>query len=290
MAYQYIYQITAMPCLGIQNRKDEGMDVELLSQLQSVETNMLADIDQFCTENKIEYTLGYGTLLGAVRHGGPIPWDDDVDICMTRLNYEKFIKLWKESNNQDYYLQEEGPHTLSDINHAKIRKNHTLLATDNEMKESGHHGIWIDVFAMDKIPNDKKLRKKLLFWAKIRLVYTRNYPLTRNGKILEIISKIMLAVPKPVKRLLRNYSEEYVVKYKELDKNYNIICLAAPALLKEFYPENIMDYFIDMNYLEHKFKVVADYDKMLTIRYGNYMKYPPIEKQVCTHNPTYIQL
>lgn len=266
------------------------MDRELLKQVQNIETNMLEMVDRFCKEHQINYTLGYGTLLGAVRHKGPIPWDDDVDICMMRNDYNRFMELWKVANIEGYYLQETGRNSESNINHAKIKKNGTVLASDRDFANNEHHGIWIDIFAMDKIPIDIKLRKRMLFWAKIRIIFTRNYPLKKNGKLMEILSKMILMIPKPVKKALKNYAEDYIEQYKNMEKDYEIINLAAPFLLKEFYPKGIMSNFIDIDYDGHQFKAVSDYVRMLTIRYGNYMKLPPEEERVCTHNPTHVQL
>lgn len=265
------------------------METEMLRKLQDVETDMLVVVDEFCRRNSIKYSLAYGTLLGAVRHHGPIPWDDDVDICMMRADYERFILLWKESGMDGYYLQETGKNTSSNINHAKIRKNNTVLASDEEFIMGGHQGIWIDVFAMDKIPNNKKLQKKMLFWAKIRLVYTRDYPLKNKGKFLYLLSKMMLMLPKSAKKWLRNYSEDYVTQYKNWESGYRVIGLAAPVSLGELYPENIMDEFVELDYCGHKLLVVKQYDKMLKIAYGNYMEMPPVEERICRHNPTHVQ-
>ena len=73
------------------------MDDKTLKKLQSVETEILVAFDKFCTEHDIKYSLYAGTALGAVRHGGFIPWDDDIDVCMSRDNYEKFLKVYREN-------------------------------------------------------------------------------------------------------------------------------------------------------------------------------------------------
>lgn len=266
------------------------MDSELLKQVQNIETEILGMVDDFCNKNNINYTLGYGTLLGAVRHHGPIPWDDDVDICMTRNDYNRFIGLWKSANIDGYYLQEAGKGSNSTLNHTKIKKDGTVLASDRDFAKNEHHGIWIDIFAMDKIPLDAKLRKRMLFWAKVRIIFTRNYPLKRNGKAIEILSRMILMMPASIKKMLKDYAEDYVEQYKNMETDYELINLAAPYLLKEFYPKDIMNELIDIEYDGHKFKAVSAYDCMLTTRYGDYMKLPPEEERVCRHNPTHVQL
>ena len=81
------------------------MDQEVLRKLQLTELDILLAVDKFCNDNNINYSLFGGTALGAVRHGGFIPWDDDIDICMCRSDYEKFIRLWKKRVLVDFFTR-----------------------------------------------------------------------------------------------------------------------------------------------------------------------------------------
>ena len=96
---------------------------EELRKLQLVQLDILNVIDDFCVKNNIKYSIAYGTILGAVRHGGFIPWDDDLDICMLREDYDKFIELWKDSD--EYILQNHNTDRDFTQSFTKIRKTNT---------------------------------------------------------------------------------------------------------------------------------------------------------------------
>lgn len=263
----------------------ELMDQDKLIRLQKVETEILRDVDKFCRENDIKYSLMYGTLLGSVRHKGPIPWDDDIDIGMERNEYNKFIKLWKRRKPDGYYLQSEGKNSCSSINHTKIRKKGTLLCSKKELKLYAHNEIWIDVFPIDKIPKQKIKRALMLFAASLRIIYTRNYPYENGNLLLNMVSNIMLNIPPKIKFGIKNYCENYIQHYSGIEKKFNYVSLAAPYMLKQFFPNTIFDQYIEAEYDGYKFMAIADYDTFLKIRYGDYMSLPPAEEQVCKHNP-----
>lgn len=260
-----------------------------LKKLQKIETSILLDINYFCSKNQIKYTLAYGTLLGACRHNGPIPWDDDVDIALTRNEYIKFINAWKKHPVDGYYLDEMAPNGNSHINHTKIRKNGTILASKKEYTKQKHSGIWVDVFVIDKIPYNFKLRSRMLFWAKIRLVYTREYPMTKGSKLQKFVSKLMLFLPKVIRRKILIYADNYVQRYKDLKKDYQLVSLAAPDVLYQFYDGDMMDEYKEIEYDSTKLMSIKYPEKMLVTRYGNWKILPSKEEQVCGHNPEIVE-
>lgn len=257
----------------------------MLKKLQQVETELITELDIFCKENQINYSLGYGTLLGAVRHHGPIPWDDDVDIIMTRADYDRFVSCWETNPIKGYYLQPIGKEGGSSINHAKLRKDGTILSSKKGYKENQHNGIWIDLFPLDKIPTNRIQRAIMLFWAKVRIVYTRNYVANNKGKAAYILSKCMLALPEHLKKKLKAYAEDYILKYNDLTDKYEYVNFAAPFLLKHFFPSETFDEYVKVEYEGYKFSAVKIYDKILKVKYGDYMKLPPEEQRICKHNP-----
>ena len=139
------------------------MDQEVLRKLQLTELDILLAVDKFCNDNNINYSLFGGTALGAVRHGGFIPWDDDIDICMCRSDYEKFIRLWKKKSIGGFFLQDTNPDNKTTQTHSKVRKDNTVLATREEYEVPGHHGIWIDIFPIDKVPTSKLAKSRMFF-------------------------------------------------------------------------------------------------------------------------------
>ena len=103
--------------------KIENYDV--LRKLQLTQLEILKEVDDFCSKNNIRYSIAYGTILGAVRHGGFIPWDDDLDICMPRADYDKFISLWKDTDA--YSLQNRDTNLDFTQSFTKIRKRNTVI-------------------------------------------------------------------------------------------------------------------------------------------------------------------
>ena len=131
-----------------------------LRVLQSIQYSILLDFSRFCNHNNLEYFLFGGTLLGAIRHGGFIPWDDDVDVAMPREDYDKFIKLW-DASHPELILQNKFIDKRVGNFFTKIR----LLDSEVIEKENAHldtnKGISIDVFPLDFIPCKVSLFDKI---------------------------------------------------------------------------------------------------------------------------------
>lgn len=266
------------------------MKDDLLKRVQKTAMEVLFMFSDFCEENGIEYSISYGTAIGAVRHKGFIPWDDDVDVCLSRTEYEKFLNKRDEKHPTGYFLEKEGPDTDSQINHAKIRKDGTVLASQAEANDGRHHGVWIDLFALDKLPRNKRKRRRMLFYAKLRIVYTRRYAYSGHGKILELVSKLMLSVPKWLQKKILSKTEAEVTKYKNMQDDYELICLAAPEELNFVFPQNMMDEYCNIMFGGKMLRIIKNYDEILRQYYGDYMQYPPEEERVCKHNPEIVVL
>ena len=131
-----------------------------VSYVWETELDILDAIDRICRRNNLKYSLAYGTLLGAVRHGGFIPWDDDIDIIMPREDYNIFLNAWEKEHPDEYILQNKYTEKNFTQNFSKIRKYHsTFLHSYEEAKKGYHTGIFVDVFPGDKIPTSALARK-----------------------------------------------------------------------------------------------------------------------------------
>ncbi len=135
-----------------------------LKLIQFEEKQILKAVHEICVNNNIKYYIYGGTLLGAVRHKGFIPWDDDIDILMYRNDYKKFEKIAKKALSKDYFLQ----NNLTDKGYyqiwPKIRRNGTVLENVSEVNLTMHKGVFIDIFMLDY---EKKISKRLFKKAKI---------------------------------------------------------------------------------------------------------------------------
>ena len=247
------------------------MQEDKLYKIKQGEKKILEIFDRFCKENGLNYSLFAGTALGAVRHKGFIPWDDDIDVCMTREEFEKFYEIWGEREVEGCYMQSKR-HPEYPLNHEKIR------STVSELKD-----IFIDIFPLDKLPIKKSLRKKMLFKAKLRLIYTRNYPYKAGGKILELASRMLLSLPKKTKKKIKKSCDAYVTKYKDMEKDFEYICLTCPDDLRYKYPQTIMRDLQPISFEGDDFTISSEYDTMLKILYGDYMVLPPENERVAKH-------
>ena len=147
---------------------------ETQHRLWKVELDILDLIHKICVENDIKYSLAYGTLLGAIRHKGFIPWDDDIDVMMPRDDYNRFIELWDHIEHDGYVLIDEDCSPDYNNNFAKIRKDHTTFLQYWRQKERKFHkGIYVDIFPVDrKAPGVITSKIQYVFFS-LHLLYNR---------------------------------------------------------------------------------------------------------------------
>lgn len=257
--------------------------LEYQELLQKRSLDILKKIDAFCKKNDITYFLIGGTLLGAVRHKGIIPWDDDIDIGMLREDYEKFIALWdngKEEFNL-FYAKEDNdfPYPLAKVSD---RNSHiTEWITDDT--DTYKLGVYVDIFPFDFVDADKKKRTKQLRKTKIwnllqwhnKLKYVKNSPENEGlkGNILLVIKFLIFVLQKILgrSRVIRNVSKVVPRIETELVGNY----VSRYGLMREAYPLDFVKKLVNIEFEGELFPVFSDYHKALTIQYGPDYMIPP---------------
>ena len=252
------------------------------------ELNIMIVIDEFCKKNNIKYSLFAGTALGAVRHHGFIPWDDDIDICMTRSELNRFRKCWKKEPILGYYFENCLDSLYCGTAHAKIRKDNTIFLSEGEDESKGHHGIWIDIFPLDKV----KCRKISYMHALILNMMTRaNINMTNDSFSKKIIRKILQLVPYPVRKKIIEYEWVRFSKQEEkITEGYIWQSLTAICDLKVLLPESLTKEYMNIEFEGHCFQIFNEYNTMLKCMYGDYMKLPPVEQRTYTHKPIKMKL
>ena len=139
------------------------LDTKTLRKLQLTELELMIEVDRICRKSNIKYSLDGGTLLGAVRHDGFIPWDDDADIMMSRTEYDKFYDACKnELNKEKFFLQEFRTDPEYRWGYSKMRKNGTVFLRKGQEHVKCHTGVCIDIFIFDEVPDNYVSRR--LHW------------------------------------------------------------------------------------------------------------------------------
>lgn len=257
-------------------RKDLPDDFGFL-RLQDKILEIAVYMDEICKQNDISYYLMGGSALGAKRHGGFIPWDDDLDFFMTPDNYEKFREIFRKVGDKDkYYLQEWGA-VDGMVTIAKIRMNGTTYIEESLKNWDIHHGIYVDIFILHNCPDNKISRFHQYIWAKyviMKGLAERGY--SRRKGFLGFCLKIMKLFPC---KLFVRYGLKQVYKYRKKETKNYCNFLGKAVLKNGVYKK---DYFSDGVYVPFekvKLKVPSNIHDFLSDRFGNYME-PPTKERI----------
>ena len=255
---------------------------EILHKTQKCELEIMKELHNFLVDNNLKYSLCYGTALGAVRHKGFIPWDDDIDIVMPREDYNRFLSIWK--NTEKYILVNKDTDNDFTQNFTKIKNKNTTFLQKEDIGRKYHKGIFVDIFPADRIP-DGYLKRKI-FYANclINLLYTRNHNSKSNSAIRFVESILLNVFSENTKLKILHKSRKFLTKYNS-QQNFQYIFLGDLRSCSLIHPANIFDDIILTDFEDTKFFIFKQSDKLLKTVYGNYMELPPEEKQTWTHSP-----
>lgn len=270
------------------------MDIQTLDSVKRLELKILKYVDRICRANGLKYYLIGGTLLGAIRHKGFIPWDDDIDIVMFREDYNKFLDIVNQGDNT-YFVQ----NTKSDPNYTryitKIRLNDTLFVEESSKNLLMHQGIFIDIFPLDKIVlpiNEKRIVRRIYIANKILRVQKIKIGVTEGRTIFltkrnELVKFLLKGIPS-------NLFTKWVDFIYTLDNNKDTDLITNFSSQYGWRKQSFnIDVFGEGTYLEfegHQFMAPAKWEIILKSLYGDYMKLPPEEKQNSGHIVVQIEL
>ena len=264
------------------------MDHKILRKLQMVELEMLAELDRICRENNISYILDGGTMLGAVRHGGFIPWDDDVDVRMLRKNYDRFCEICKTQLDKKYFLQTYQTDPGYRWGYAKLRRKGTLFLRKNQENMKYEQGIFLDIFPIDGTPDYLVLRKihkfrcfcvRKILWSMVGKKESKNF-------LKKLVYSILSKLPEhTVKKMYKSLILKFDPNTTEVVRT---LTYPAPKKLDGYYRKWFAE-TAPILFEGYEFEGVKDYEGWLTFEFGDYMKLPPEDKRK-THPVTDIKL
>lgn len=261
-----------------------GKKIELEEQ-RKIQIEILGYVDAFCQKNGIKYFVSYGSLIGVIRHKGYIPWDDDIDICMLREDYEKFKKLFMCEKNSLYSIADRSTNSNYPFNFLKVQRNSTVVTERNTTYSFS--GIYIDVFPLDPVMENPKKRIKLarkiefyhnLVGIKIRKRMKRS----SIGKTFLSDCLFILLKAIPLSWIQTNIDKN-IKRGKRGSSNY-VGCLSIGAYItKECIDLDCFSTQLRATFEDIDVMIPCGYDKILRQIYGDYMQLPPKEKQIYRH-------
>lgn len=268
----------------------KAYDPKTLKKLQKVQTEILKDFDSICRKYNLDYFMLGGSGIGAIRHHGFIPWDDDIDVAMPRNHYDIFISVLDKEMGNKYKILTPLVDKRYACNVTHMQKKGTKFVPELSKKLKCDLCIDIDIFPMDNIPDDEKLRRKQLrnTWVLSKLLYLRgsgtpNIPLNgikkKFASIVCMIIHFFLVVFRVSPCWLYQKLQNEQKKYNAIPTKY--ICPLEVTMAKTAYISKEEMYpLIRVPFEDMEVLMPHAYDIYLTRLFGDYMKIPPKDKRV----------
>lgn len=261
---------------------------ELVKKIQEIVYSMLKDIDSFCRKNNITYYLSGGTCLGAVRHKGFIPWDDDGDIMMPRKDYDRFLKLFGKEYNEKYGVGSLATDKEWMRQYARVWDKKTILKSNNVADKD--IGVFIDVFPIDGLPENKYIRT--LYYKKVKILdglKNASYKTkSLDDEKYKLIKKIAAIAVKPFGTRFFAVMMDKSARRYDFDKSKFVgVSMVTHYGQRETIKRKYMSHSLEMKFENSIFTVPCGYKKYLSNLYGDYMKLPKDTEQNYPHLSTY---
>ena len=245
-----------------------------IKELRQIQLSIMDDIHQFCEQKGIRYSLAGGTLIGAFRHKGYIPWDDDIDIYLMRADYERFIREYQDPTGRFFLLSPQ--HTAHYFyTFAKVVDMRTVMQEDET--KGFEIGVYVDVFPLDYVTDNLRFRR-YVFWWKHFLYKVRRCKMS-NGQFLDswLANFVYKYLPVPVSSI-----DWVIERYIHRRKPTGTICemCETERPLRGCYSADAFKSTIDVTFEGRVYQSMVGYDEYLTNTYGNYMQIPPVDQQI----------
>lgn len=253
------------------NRHVENIQVHLME--------LLSEVIRICDKNKIQYTLIAGSALGAYRHSGFIPWDDDIDIGMIRSEYDRFLEIcYSEINTDLFYLQNHINTEEYRWGYAKIRKKHTILQRKGQEHLNYESGVFIDIFPLDQVPENWIYRKIFNFSCYIvRKLQWCEVGKTSEDFLLKRLAYKILSISTNKKYIFKMYDFLVNASKKHESSYVRILTFPTVGFRKDYYKKN---WYVDTKLVKFNHLIVPvpnQLEEYLEYKFGDYKTLPPKE-------------
>lgn len=242
-------------------------------EVQKKILDIMKYIDKLCRENGIVYYMLGGTALGAVRHGGFIPWDDDLDIIMSPREYEKFKVAMQKDGNSGFVLQEW--RTVPDyLEYAKVRMNGTTFIEESfKDRRDLHQGIYVDIMMLHKVPESRFIQKLVYYESKFVTLYAlsqRNWKPKTNGQ--RWVLKLLKVLPC---QWMAERCYRRIYRYEGMEQGYKYCYWITPAKFRQgLFDKGFFENPVDIPFEDTVLMGSSHIKEYLAYRYGDYMKMP----------------
>ncbi len=250
-----------------------------LEEQKSIQLEMLKEVHKFCVKHEIRYSISYGTLLGAVRHKGFIPWDDDVDIMMPVPDMFRFKRLFKSDNLYycDVDVNKNYENAFSEIVHYKSYRKRGAFLRDR--------GVGIDLYPVISIPDSKKEQEQ--FFNECQLLFNkRMQALKWKYRFNHYLSIMSFPGLRSTLLKYRDYLINYAPEYGSTNSFY-IISEPISRRAKDIYTFDLFSEMMNLDFEDSSFCAISKYDLFLKAQYGDYMQLPPEDQRHPYHGQTY---
>lgn len=261
-----------------------------LNELKKIELRLMSEVDDICKREGLRYSLGGGTLLGAVRHKGFIPWDDDIDIMMPRPDYDAFIAYCATHDTPFAVRSFENDKTYVDLS-AKVFDPNTVLE-DDAIDGGDKTGVAIDVFVIDGLGDTEKAARKAFKKTSFKreLLVAANWKKFFRSKThawyVEPIRFGFFVLSRGVNKSKLFDKIQNTYKKIDFDKAKYAAAVGGAYREREILPQSVFTEYVELPFEDKSFMAIAAYDTYLSSIYGDYMKLPPEEKRVSHHTFT----
>lgn len=257
-----------------------------LDEMKEIQLSILKYVARLCEQNDIRYYLAYGTLIGAIRHGGFIPWDDDIDIILPRPDYDRLVGLLREQHDSIYRFVDYRDNWRIPFNFGKVIDSRTVWIPESRFGEQVSLGVGIDLFPLDGMPR-RRLAKKWHFsiiWVLNKLLAVNAMDNARSRAPLKRLliglvqvgmnESIAIKCHDVIERLSRRFG------FEEADE---VCALVGQGTMKEVIPKTWLGRGVRITFEQHEFVAPEHFDEYLRAIYGDYMQLPPPEKRKSHH-------